>query len=71
MDIVRIIGITFDNAIEATEQLKNSKIEAMFYQDNGNFEFVIRNSMAKDINKSEISNVGYTTKENHSGDRIK
>lgn len=67
MDVVRILGITFDNAIEATKKEKDPKIEAMLYQNNGNLEFIIRNSIAKEINKNEVFQMGYTTKENHSG----
>lgn len=67
MDVVRILGITFDNAIEATKKEKDPKIEAMLYQNNGNLEFIIRNSIAKEINKNEVFQMGHTTKENHSG----
>lgn len=67
IDVVRIIGILFDNAIEASEQNSNSRIEAMVYQDKGNFEFVIRNLVDKKIKKSQIFKRGYTTKNNHSG----
>lgn len=67
MDVVRILGITFDNAIEATKKEKDPKIEAMLYQNNGNLEFIIRNSIAKEINKNEVFQMGHTIKENHSG----
>lgn len=39
----------------------------MLYQNNGNLEFIIRNSIAKEINKNEVFQMGHTTKENHSG----
>lgn len=50
LDLIRIIGITFDNAIEESQKLinktkqKNSaRVDAMYYQEDGDFEFEIRN----------------------------
>lgn len=77
LDISRIIGIAFDNAIEESEILvaqtgnKNAaKVDAMCYQENGDFEFTIRNRVhpkSRDLSESQLSQEGYTTKENHSG----
>lgn len=74
-DLVRIIGIAFDNAIEASKQLveQNGKadfarVEAMYYQEDGDFEFMIRNRVASSkINSDRLSEEGYTTKKNHTG----
>lgn len=76
LDLVRVIGITFDNAIEAEIDYSNSnflpkqdlRIEAMYYQDHDDFEFVIRNRIPNsDINLSQLTEKGYTTKKQHPG----
>ncbi|WP_302187494.1 GHKL domain-containing protein [uncultured Lactobacillus sp.] len=66
MDLVRVIGISFDNAIEASSGLKGGRIEAMFYQENGDFEFVIKNKTAN-IPSPRIFEPGYTSKDRHAG----
>ena len=66
MDLVRVIGISFDNAIEASSGLKGGRIEAMFYQENGDFEFVIKNKTAN-IPSPRILEPGYTSKDRHAG----
>ncbi|GAA2864883.1 sensor histidine kinase [Lactobacillus intestinalis] len=66
LDIVRIIGIAFDNAIEASEGLKNAQIEAMLYQSEGNLEFIIRNKIDQ-VDKDQILKAGFTTKNDHNG----
>lgn len=75
-DIVRIIGITFDNAIEGSQNLikqtgdrNNAKVDAMYYQEDGNFEFKIRNRIAEDTERSSdiLSQEGFSTKKDHAG----
>lgn len=66
MDLVRVIGISFDNAIEASSGLKDARIEAMFYQENGDFEFVIKNK-TDNIPSPRIFEPGYTSKDQHAG----
>lgn len=66
MDLVRVIGISFDNAIEASSGLKDARIEAMFYQENGDFEFVIKNK-TDNIPSPHIFEPGYTNKDQHAG----
>lgn len=72
LDLVRIIGIAFDNAIEASQQLKErggkGRVEAMYYQEGGDFEFMIRNRIDKSAaDPDQLSQVGYTTKKDHAG----
>lgn len=75
IDLSRIIGITFDNAveeslalIESTGKHDSAKIEAMYYQDDDTFEFLIRNRTARLNTKTkQLSRKGYTTKKEHSG----
>lgn len=66
MDFIRIIGISFDNAIEASQKLENAQINVMLYRDNDELEFVIRNQIKDNISK-DILKKGYTTKDNHTG----
>lgn len=75
-DIVRIIGITFDNAIEESQSLikqtgntDSAKVDAMYYQEDGNFEFRIRNRIAEDTSLASdiLSKDGYSTKKHHTG----
>lgn len=66
LDVIRIIGIAFDNAIEASEGLKNAQIEAMLYQSEGNLEFIIRNKIDQ-VDKDQILKAGFTTKNDHNG----
>ena len=72
LDIVRIIGITFSNAIEESRKFSdksNAKVDAMYYQEDGNFEFKIRNKIVNDTKLSTdiLSKEGYSTKKNHAG----
>lgn len=66
LDVIRIIGIAFDNSIEASEGLKNAQIEAMLYQSEGNLEFIIRNKIDQ-VDKDQILKAGFTTKNDHNG----
>ena len=75
IDITRIIGITFDNAAEESQELvketnnpETAQISAMYYQENGDFEFEIRNRIRqKDLNVTQLKQKNYTTKEHHMG----
>lgn len=68
-DLVRIIGVTFDNAIEASQNLSKAQINVMIYQDQpGEFEYEIDNR-CEDSNLSvqKMSQAGFTTKKGHKG----
>lgn len=76
LDLVRIIGITFDNAIEESKNLiaqsgdrNDAKVDAMYYQEDGNFEFKIRNRIKQNIQipSDALSEERYTTKRHHAG----
>src|SRR5699024_6612355 len=72
LDIVRIIGITFNNAIEESRKFSdksNAKVDAMYYQEDGNFEFKIRNKIVNDTKLSTniLIKKGYCTKKNNAG----
>lgn len=75
LDLVRIIGITFDNAAEESMALiretndpNTAQIDAMYYQENGDFEFQIRNRVRKDtVATDKMSQKNFTTKKHHMG----
>lgn len=75
LDLVRIIGIAFDNAAEESQALiketdnsDSARIDAMYYQENGDFEFEIRNRVRKNsVATDKISQKNYTTKKHHMG----
>ncbi len=75
LDLIRIIGITFDNAIEESQALikktgkqDSARVDAMYYQEDGDFEFEIRNRVRnKNFDTDKISQKNYTTKKNHMG----
>lgn len=72
MDLIRIIGITCDNAIEESKELiddkKEAQIEIMIYSIDGEFEYEIRNRKRPiSISTKKIQQKGYSTKKEHSG----
>ncbi|MBM6872144.1 GHKL domain-containing protein [Lactobacillus crispatus] len=76
LDLVRIIGITFDNAIEESKALvaekhdiRSAEVQIMVYSDGPDeFEFEIRNKIQnKKISTSQIQQRGFTTKKDHKG----
>ena len=76
LHLVRIIGITFDNAIEESKALvaekhdiRSAEVQIMVYSDGPDeFEFEIRNKIQnKKISTSQIQQRGFTTKKDHKG----
>ncbi len=75
LDLVRIIGIAFDNAaeesmalIKETDSTNNARVDAMYYQENGDFEFEIRNRVREaTIATDKMSQKNFTTKKHHMG----
>ena len=76
LDLVRIIGITFDNAIEESKALiaekhdiRSAEVQIMVYSDGpGEFEYEIRNKIKnRKISTQEIQQRGFTTKKDHKG----
>lgn len=75
LDLVRIIGIAFDNAaeesmalIKETGSTNNARVDAMYYQENGDFEFEIRNRVREaTIATDKMSQKNFTTKKHHMG----
>lgn len=73
IDLIRIIGITCDNAIEESQLMLEKglkpEIQIMFYSNGEDeFEYEIRNKIHdKNISASQIQKKGFTTKKNHQG----
>ena len=76
LDLVRIIGITFDNAIEESKALiaekhdiRSAEVQIMVYSDGpGEFEYEIRNKIEnRKVSTQEIQQRGFTTKKDHKG----
>lgn len=66
-DILKIIGILLDNALEAVEKENEKIIKICLSCKKNVFEFKITNSFTKKINANEIMNSGYSTKGKNRG----
>lgn len=68
-DIIRILGIVYDNAIEESLEFGDeAKIDTMIYQENGELEIEIRNRYRDtDLTIQDMKKSGFTTKKNHDG----
>lgn len=71
-DLLRIIGIGYNNAIEESIELQKNnlkpEIKAMIYQVNPNeLEFTIKNKIYSYSSSNQIETSGFTTKKNHTG----
>ena len=66
-DLVRLLGISFDNAIEATKGQKNGEIQIAIIQEQQQLSFIINNTMTAATDISNMMQEGFTTKKHHSG----
>lgn len=67
-DLVRILGISLDNAIEATMHTTNPKINIAIIQEMDQLEFIIQNTFSATNEKiSKLITAGYSTKKGHLG----
>ncbi|EGM49651.1 AbpK sensory transduction histidine kinase [Ligilactobacillus salivarius GJ-24] len=68
-DIIRMLGIAYDNAIEESLKLGDeAKIDTMIYQENGKLEIEIKNRCRDmGIAIQDMKKSGFTTKKNHQG----
>lgn len=63
VDFIRILGIYFDNAIEAAEKSKEKVVECSFYSDGKEATFLLMNSFSnEELTLDALSGSGYTTK---------
>lgn len=73
LDLVRVIGIAFDNALEESQSLSerngHPEIQAMLYQETtDSLEFEIRNKIVPDKRQhTNLATKGFTTKTGHQG----
>lgn len=68
-DIIRILGITYDNAIEESLELGDeARIDTMVYRENGELEIEIKNRCRiTDLIIQDMRKSGFTTKKHHDG----
>lgn len=68
-DIVRILGIVYDNAIEESLEFGDeARIDTMVYRENGELEIEIKNRCRNtDLTIQDMKKSGFTTKKNHDG----
>lgn len=66
-DLIRLLGIAFDNAIEASENFTAPEIKVLLLNTDVGFEFEIRNKVAGTFDTTKLQQAGVTTKEGHAG----
>ena len=66
-DLIRLLGIAFDNAIEASENFTAPEIKVLLLNTDAGFEFEIRNKVAGTFDTTKLQQAGVTTKEGHAG----
>lgn len=67
-DLVRILGISLDNAIESTVKANNPMINIAIIQDKDQLDFIIRNTSQEITEEiSHLLSSGFSTKEGHLG----
>ncbi len=66
-DLVRLLGISIDNAIEATKGQKDSEIQIAIVKEATQTSFLINNTKTDQTDLSTMMQEGYSTKQHHSG----
>lgn len=66
-DLVRLLGISFDNAIEATKDQENGEIQVAIIEEEKQLSFIINNTTTNKTDINEMMEEGFTTKKHHSG----
>lgn len=66
-DLVRLLGIAIDNAIEETKKQANGKIQLAIITEDDQLTFIIDNTVITPESISAIKQTGYSTKKDHSG----
>lgn len=66
-DLVRLLGISIDNAIEETKGQKNSEIQLAIIQESKQLSFLIINTTHTKTKINQMMQDGYSTKKNHAG----
>ncbi|KRK96853.1 GHKL domain-containing protein [Companilactobacillus futsaii] len=66
-DLIRIIGVSIDNALEETKRQKHGKIQIVLIKQDNQLDITIKNTISKKIPISKMVDYGFSTKKNHSG----
>ena len=66
-DLVRLLGISIDNAIEATKNQKKGQIQIALIQEPAQLSFIINNTTTEKTDISDMMQEGFTTKQHHTG----
>ena len=67
-DLIRILGITLDNAIEEASLVNDGKISILIYEDDTQIEFLIENTCKpNNTSVSQLVEEGFSSKKNHLG----
>lgn len=66
-DLVRLLGISIDNAIEATKNQTHGQIQIALIQEQQQLSFVINNTTTEKTDIAEMMQEGFTTKQHHPG----
>ena len=69
VEVTRILGILFDNGIEASLLNSHPKMNFALVSFDNYLEFILENNVSpnEDINLNQISKTGYTSKKGHNG----
>lgn len=66
-DLVRLLGISIDNAIEATKGQTGAQIQIAIVEEQQQLSFLINNTIHSETKIQTMMQEGFTTKKNHSG----
>ncbi len=66
-DLIRLMGVSIDNAIEAVKEQNDGKIQIILINTDGQLEITIKNTIIKPIAVAKIDQYGFSSKENHDG----
>ncbi|WP_125762017.1 sensor histidine kinase [Companilactobacillus hulinensis] len=66
-DLVRLLGIAIDNAIDEAKKQVHGNIQLAIINEAEQMTFIVDNTVTKTEEIDSISQLGYSTKKNHSG----
>ncbi len=66
-DLIRLLGVSIDNAIESVNEQKNGKIQIILIETDNQLEITIKNTVNKIPSVSQFKEYGFSTKKDHSG----
>jgi two-component system sensor histidine kinase AgrC len=66
-DLIRILAVSIDNAIEETAHQANGKIQIILINKDNQIDIIIKNTITKSIPIDQIKQYGFSTKKGHEG----